>query len=299
MRKSTTLLSYFIVFVCIFWHFSLLADELVEAREALNAKQLSTVERILRPYLELHPDSDEARYLLARALAWQSRQVEARREYIHLLKSEPNNSDYMLGLAQTHMWEHRAEAALPLLIAARAIAPTNTDIYHALIKTLQALGKNEEALRMQNEAQVRFPHQIWNDASPIQVHSTLLDTAMLNLQSDEIDRKFNLNRINQIEVGLSHENLSKGIPSWRSQFVNFEHSFAPRLIAYTSLHEYNRFNLTDHELLAGLYYPINSLWTLNIEGNFSPESHVVAKYSSMATLQREFEHGWNLTGGIR
>ena len=66
MRKSTTLLSYFIVFVCIFWHFSLLADELVEAREALNAKQLSTVERILRPYLELHPDSDEARYLLAR-----------------------------------------------------------------------------------------------------------------------------------------------------------------------------------------------------------------------------------------
>ena len=277
------------------WHPLSQAGNLEAARTALEAQQLTAAEALLRPYLTQHPEDQDARFMLARALAWQSRLPEAQSEYKQLLQAEPANADYMLGLAQTYLWQQQAEDALPWLAQAQTLAPDNPDILRARIQALIILGRNTEALHLKQAASGRFPQETW-DQLAIPAEPQALTQAFL---PDAIDRKFYLDRNSQAEFGLTQEHLTHGNVDWQNRYLNLEHSFAPRSIAYATLSEYQRFDLTDHELLAGFYYPLTPLWTLNMEGNFSSEHQVVARHSVFASLQHMFGQGWNVTGGLR
>lgn len=61
-----------------------------------NAR-LSDAEEMLQQWLTSHPEDQEARFLLARVLAWQKKYAEALEQYNRLLKMEPDNSDYLTG----------------------------------------------------------------------------------------------------------------------------------------------------------------------------------------------------------
>lgn len=61
-----------------------------------NAR-LSDAEEMLQQWLASHPEDQEARFLLARVLAWQEKRAEARAQYELLLTNEPDNSDYRTG----------------------------------------------------------------------------------------------------------------------------------------------------------------------------------------------------------
>jgi cytochrome c-type biogenesis protein CcmH/NrfG len=63
-----------------------------------NAR-LSDAEEMLQQWLAGHPEDQEARFLLARVLAWQEKHTEALTQYDHLLKNDPNNGDYLAGRA--------------------------------------------------------------------------------------------------------------------------------------------------------------------------------------------------------
>lgn len=63
-----------------------------------NAR-LSDAEEMLQQWLVSHPEDQEARFLLARVLAWQEKNAEALEQYQRLLEKEPKNSDYFKGRA--------------------------------------------------------------------------------------------------------------------------------------------------------------------------------------------------------
>lgn len=63
-----------------------------------NAR-LSDAEEMLQQWLASHPEDQEARFLLARVLAWQEKRAEARAQYELLLKNDPDNGDYRTGMS--------------------------------------------------------------------------------------------------------------------------------------------------------------------------------------------------------
>ncbi len=60
---------------------------------------LSDAEEMLQQWLSGHPEDQEARFLLARVLAWQGKHAEALEQYERLLEKEPDNGDYLTGRA--------------------------------------------------------------------------------------------------------------------------------------------------------------------------------------------------------
>jgi len=62
--------------------------------------RLEDAEEMLQQWLGGHAEDVEARFLLARVLAWQGKRAEAATEYARLLAREPENGDFLEGRAR-------------------------------------------------------------------------------------------------------------------------------------------------------------------------------------------------------
>jgi YaiO family outer membrane protein len=231
--------------------------------EAIKSKNYSIAESALILRLEENTNDMDARFLLAQVLSWQGKFEASREAYNTLINQSPQNSDYIFGLAQTFVWDHQPDVALPLINQAIILNPTSIDI---------------QRLRIQAYA------------------LSLFDTKQTQ---DDIDRKFNFRHSNQISVSFGRDQLTNNNPTWHTTSLDFEHRFAPRQIGYFTVQNFERYYLTDQQMLVGIYQPVNKQWTLNAEMNFSPAHRFVAKNSEMASLQYSFGGGLDMTGGIR
>lgn len=70
-----------------------------QSKVMVENARLSDAEEMLQQWLTSHPEDQEARFLLARVLAWQEKHAEALAQYELLLKQEPENPDYLAGKA--------------------------------------------------------------------------------------------------------------------------------------------------------------------------------------------------------
>jgi TolA-binding protein len=70
-----------------------------QSRVMVENSRLSDAEEMLQQWLDGHPEDQEARFLLARILAWQDKHADALAQYIRLLEKEPGNNDYLRGRA--------------------------------------------------------------------------------------------------------------------------------------------------------------------------------------------------------
>lgn len=59
--------------------------------------RLEDAQEMLQQWLLQHSEDQEARFLLARVLAWQGKKMEALAEYERLLQAEPGQKDYLQG----------------------------------------------------------------------------------------------------------------------------------------------------------------------------------------------------------
>jgi YaiO family outer membrane protein len=107
-------------------------------------------ERLLREWVATHATDGEARFRLARVLAWQGKTAEALAEYDRLLATSPKNVDYLLGKAQTLTWGDRAAEALPLLEEARSLAPRDEEIHQAQIQARRKLESREQRTELES-----------------------------------------------------------------------------------------------------------------------------------------------------
>ena len=279
MKRCYALAVAFLVFM----HGAWCADDLYEqARAAIKAERLSQAEQLLRSQLALHQDDEEARFLLARVLAWQRQYAGSITEYDRLLASAPANSDYLLGKGQVLVWNSLAVEALPLLARARELAPDYEDVWRLEIEALAQSGQPVRAAEMRMLAQQRFPGAQWSaktaEATPSTAPSVLRSA---------------------LELGITSEGLSNPYAGWRSAYVEGEHQFGERKTIYGSLRETQRFGLLDNEVQAGVYYPLGETWTSLFEATASPTHNVLARYSALAQVIKKLGYGWNVHAGIR
>jgi YaiO family outer membrane protein len=251
----------------------------------------------LRTLLAADPQQAEARFLLARSLLWQGDFEAAAVEYQQLLQADPENTDYMLGLAQARLRNSQPEQALPVISRAREINPGDPDIWRTEVLTLAALGPEQQtaAIALQDEAAQRFPQQTWNIVAVTQEVAPPPGARLIQ----DVDRRFSIVQKQQIELSTFRDYLSGDYDNWKGVQLDYEYRFAPRQIVYGALTRSERFDETDHELLAGFYYPLTPRLTLNAEASHSPAHKVVAENTALASLQYAIGKGWVVTGGIR
>jgi YaiO family outer membrane protein len=298
------------------------ADPLARARAAAERQDYARAERELRARLAAHPADEEARFLLARVLAWSGRHADALREYDRLIKARPRNSDYLLGAAHAHHWSGNPAAALPLLRTARRLAPRYEAIWRAQIEALLALGDDDrlrQARLIQDEARRRFPKSEWAyeprpspvaqqqvapapapsprpaPAAPPPSVAAVPPPAPVAAALPRVSRYPD----NEVEIGFTRESLTKGLPSWSSLYVEGLHRYGERHTLYGALRRTSRFDLEDTEATVGLYYPLDAAWTLNVEGSASPDHNVLPRYTAYGQLHRNLGSGWGAAAGYR
>ena len=279
------------------------ANDLAKIRSLIDSKLYDDADAIMLSDLQKFPESTEVRFLFARSLSRQGKFEKAEEQYRILLQSEPTNTDYMMGLAQTYFWRKKPLAALPIIETARKLNSRDADIWRLNIKILAALGElyQEAAIEMQIEAEKRFPNQEWNIEKE-QIETANNSSLTLNLThtiSNRIEEQFSQGQENQAELSYSFDHLSNKKQNWQSVRLQLEHKFGRRQIAYGELIEAERFGIHNHELQAGIYYPISRFITLNMEASLTPNPKILPSHSVMAALEYELGKGWVVTGGIR
>lgn len=274
---------------------------MAEAHLAIKNHRFVEAESILTSIVESDSGQDEAYFWLAKVQAWQGNFAHSSANYQTLLEKEPNNSDYRLGQAQVLVWSGKPKEALPLLESTRRLNPSDPDILRLFIQAKMTLGdanSKAEALQLTQEAKLMFPKQNWEMFASTTVASTT--TTVNELRTlDALDRNLMNTHSNQVEAGVGYDTFSKGRGNGRSEYLTFEHRYAPRKLAYATLQDSARFSNNDQQLLVGGYYPIPSNMTLNVEGSVSGSHKMVPMNSEMASLQVPIFKGGFITGGVR
>lgn len=103
----------------------------------------------------------------------------------------------------------------------------------------------------------------------------------------------------EAELGASHYALTNGYGSWDSTYLDAAHRFGERQSVYGELRETRRFNLNDREVSGGYYHPLGDTWTALVEASMSPEHRVLPQDSLFGQLQKSFDGGWDVQGGLR
>lgn len=291
------------------------------AKVAIKEGRFGEAQVLLQDWVKVHRENQEARFLLARVLAWQGKYQEALPHYDLLLRRYPDNADYMLGKAQTLVWSGRPDAALPLLQGARARVPGYEDVWRLEIRILTELGQQEKTQALIEQARKQFPDTRWDSSqkkepaipsgtqaeavpglpqmptgsagSPIVAELTKMPQT-----TGTVVTPFEAKPI-EVELGVSRENLDKGYANWRSTYIGAEKKLGERHVVYASLRETERFSLTDTEWLGGISYPLGSRWMAIFEANVSASHHVLPKWSALGQIQYAFDDGWGAHLGLR
>jgi len=260
------------------------------AGPVLAADDHRVLEQRMLQRLALDPADSDARFNLARSLAWQGRYAEAEAEFLRLLESAPENADYLLGLAQVRLWSGSAEKSLPLLDKARRLKPDYEDVWRVQIQALLALGDTQhldQARLTRNAARLRFPHRDWTYAPLDRTES-----AAGVVPAAPSDR-------NTWEVGMSHESLTRGLPNWTSRYVLGQWTVDEKTNLYGGWRETERYALADRELHLGGAFPLGSSLQIQLEAGFSDSHRVLPERYGLAGLQFQPAAGWSLGAGFR
>lgn len=244
------------------------ASRLPEAVSAARAGRMGEAEGLLRQHLAAHPDDEEARFWLARVVAWQGRFGEAIGLYDALLKDAPTNMDYVLGKGQVLLWAGRPAEALACAETARRRAPELVEAWRLSIAALSALGpgRRAEAIARATEARTRFPGHAWT------------------LPAEPAAPKAAATPI-EVEAGVAYDWLSNGYAPWYTGHATGRAVLAPRTTVYGRFQETNRFGLWDSELLVGGTLPLGLPATAIVEASVSPTGQVLASWSGTGMVE--------------
>jgi YaiO family outer membrane protein len=259
-------------------------DTVAEARAAIDRDDYPAAILVLEQRLAGYPGDEEARYLLARTLAWSRRWDAAMAEYDQLLDQSPDNADYLLGKSQVYVWSERPAEALPLLERARALAPDYEGIWRLESQALLATGGAENRRRhdaLAAEARKRFPDSNWP------------------LWQDLSGSALGFEPSSDYEVGYSFDSLDNGFDNWHSVYVQASHNPAPRKAYYVVIESIDRFSERESDFMAGAYLPLDQDWTLLVQGSVAPSANVLPEWTASAELQRSLAGSWGLRGGFR
>lgn len=290
-----------------------------------GAEEPAAAENRLRARVAKHPGDTAARFELARTLSREKRFKAAAAEYAQLVKEHPDNPDYLLGLAQVMLWSGKPLKALPRLKRARSLAPGYADVWHAEIQARLALGDDARARVMRDTARRRFPAANWTFARldgpvntplpasaepaappltaspsvPAPLPEASAPLAVPAMATAPALAPLPAARGTAVEVGVSHEHLTRGLPAWRSRYLLGEHRTAGDTIFYGGLRAIERHSLTDREAHGGIGVPVSPTLRVQAEAGISDTHRILAARYGAVQFEAQPATGWTLAGGWR
>lgn len=231
--------------------------------------------------LEADPDNQDLRFAYARVLAWDGQYAQALSQFDRLLAADPDNADVLLGKAQVLVWSERPESALPLLARARSLAPDYLAVWQLEDRALTAAAGAQHRARHERlieEARERFPDHEWSDWAT---------TRMVVATRTEL------------EAGAGWYDLGAGRDDWTLLYVDASHALGDERTVFARMSRWERFALTDTELLAGLTLPLGERWAASLQGSLTPAADVLPRRSLQLDARRELGRGMAASATLR
>jgi len=259
------------------------AGEQAPWQPAVAARDFTAAERLLRQELAIRAQDQEARFVLARVLAWQGRYAEALREYDLLLAVQPGNADFLVGRAQTLYWSGALPQAVETAVRAKMLAPDYLDAWRVEIQALLAKADAEsgrQAAAVLTAAEERFGLAVVAD-----------------LRQQLVDRKPVVSAFvpwREVEAGGSYEDLSKGYDAWKSLYLEGEDRYQAGRAFYGRARFTERYRLDDTELMLGTAQRLTDQVAVQIEASASPDHEVLPEYSLLVGSTARFAQAWDL-----
>lgn len=123
-----------------------LVAALADGDAAMARGDYATAGEHYRAEVAAHPESYEAKFNLARSLAFSGHRDEAIRLYTDMLATRPTNPDLLVARGRTYTWEHRWREAEADLIAVTTRSPAYGDAWSALGDLYLRSGRPAEAV---------------------------------------------------------------------------------------------------------------------------------------------------------
>lgn len=265
-----------------------IAETLYEqAVKAADRKDYASSETLIRKWLENNPDDEMGVFFLARVLSWGGKTGEALERYGSLLAKSPQNTDYLLGKANTLFWAGREAEALPLVEVAIGISPSYEELWRLKITILAGMGDDfrDKAIAVQKEAMRRFPQGGWDIVPEPSRQTHAAPLALGNALQTPPGRSVELG------AGYSHERLTNGFADWKSVYMEGARYFSQQSAVYMAAQNAERFSLSDGEMLAGFHYPAFKTVSFNAEAAHSPTYDFLPRWSALLKAQWEFADG--------
>ena len=196
-----------------------------QAQTQVDAGDLGAARVTLEEHLRSRPDDREARFLLARVLAWQGETATAVPLLKQLSSEAPGNADYLLALGQAQLWDGQVHAAIATLQEASSVAPDYPEIDNAIRQARLAL------------------------SAP---------TNRITLPQRSADRR------HELELSVRQDWLDNGFDDWRRQRLDYFSTQAEGIAWYGALLREQRFGEWDEGLEAGAVFALDQNWSLQL-----------------------------------
>lgn len=233
------------------------------AQEHVRQGDFAAASAALDRHLAGHPEDREARFLLARTLAWQGRADAALPHYQQLLAAEPDNVDYLLGTGQALLWAGRPNEALPPLERAARLAPEYAQIGDLIVQARRA--------------------------------RLLPGTAA----ADRVAPTSPARRRTEVGLVLRHDRLDSGYDDWHAQRLSFTSSQPEATSWYGAVLRERRFGRHDHGVELGAVIPLGPDWALQPEVGVQPGADFLPRWHADLRLQRRLAPGWIGAASLR
>lgn len=215
----------------------LFLSPLIKANEQLenllSQKRYEEAEAILSSALKAE-DNEALRFMYARVLSWQGRNVEALEQFDILLKRSPDNADYLLGKARVLYWIKDYVNAYNLLTKARQLSPGYKDVWELQISVLRAFSGGEESVRL---------NKLTGD------YMRLFPVENIGAASEKTSSP-----IVKVFSAYDYSTLDNKSPTWKEYNIGVAYLGGEHLTPVVSWSKVRRFDLDDSAVAADLYY---------------------------------------------
>jgi len=225
-----------------------------EAERQVREQRLDAARQTLETHLATAPQDRDARFLLARVLAWQGHAEQALPLYQRLLSEQPDNADYLLGQGQALLWAGFPQRALVPLERAERLAPGYAEVQQVI-----------------QQARAALSVPVTGAAPTVAAPAT---------------------RRHELEISARQDWLDNGFDNWRSQRLDYSSTQPEGLGWYAALLREQRFGEWDEGAELGAVVPLDENWALQPEVGYQPSPYFLPEWHADLRLQRRLPHGY-------